>query len=124
MQIVFVHWRIIHGHEPKFRQYWKAGLPVNDRSGLVGEFLSEPTGHDKYSWITWDLRDARDCTTFINVGLWADAEAFHEQIGKYFDPAGGKKDFEFELRERALLTPHDWRMGKWKLPNHDSDGVI
>ena len=57
------------------------------------------------SWITWDRRGEGEVTRFINVGLWADAQEFHAQIGRYFNPAGGKLDFEFELRRRTLLAP-------------------
>jgi hypothetical protein len=90
MEIVFVHWRILKGREEKFLDYWKTGLPVNDRKGLVGEFLSQPSGHEKYNWITWDLRSSSGETTFINVGMWADPDEFHDQIGRYFNPVGGK----------------------------------
>lgn len=124
MQIVLVHWQIIPGRETEFQQYWKSGLPVTDRTGLVGEFLCELTGDEQYDWVTWNMRSSEDCSTFINVALWRDAETFHEQIGKYFNPARGTVDFELELRKRALLTPRCWRMGDWKLPIHDSGGVI
>lgn len=123
MQIVFVDWLIKKGQESEFKSHWRSALPVNDRSMMVGEFLSEPTGHEKFPWVTWDLRD-NDATRFINVGLWSNAEAFHEQIGRYFNPAGGLLPFEFELRRRALLTPACWRMGDWALPIHDSGGVL
>lgn len=122
MQIVFVDWHIIKGREPEFKQHWRSALPVQDRAQMVGEFLSEPTGHEVFPWVTWDLRSP-DATRFINVGLWASAEAFHEQIGQYFNPAKGKLDFEFVVRRRALLGPAAWRMGPWPLPNKDSDGV-
>jgi hypothetical protein len=124
MEIVLVHWQIIKGREKEFLDHWRAGLPVNDRTGLVGEFLSQPSGHDKYDWVTWDLRSIDASTVFINVGLWADAEAFHEQIGRYFKPTGKKCEFEYAIRMRALLTPECWRMGDWKLPIHDSGGVL
>ena len=124
MEIVFVHWNIVKGREEEFKQYWKSGLPVNDRTGLVGEFLSQPSGHEKYDWVTWDLRSTDVSTIFINVGLWKDAEAFHLQIGQYFNPQKGKLDFEYELRKRALLSPTCWRMGDWILPRHDSGGVL
>jgi hypothetical protein len=124
LEIVFVHWKILPGKEPDFKQHWRTGLPINDRRGLVGEFLSEPSGHAQYKWVNWDLRGTTEFTVFINVGLWADAESFHEQIGQYFNPAGGKLPFEFSLRQRALLTPSCWRMGDWKLPIHDSGGVL
>jgi hypothetical protein len=123
LQIILVDWLIISGAEPDFKKYWKETVPVEDRSLMVGEFLSEPTGHEKFPWVTEDLRNV-DASRFINVGLWASAEAFHEQIVRYFDPAAGKLSFEFELRRRAVLTPACWRMGDWRLPIHDSGGVI
>lgn len=124
MVIVLVYWRILKGQEEDFKSYWRSELSVADRSRLSGEFLSEPTGHETYPWVTADIRSGSDdFTAFINVGLWRDAEAFHEQIGQYFDPAKGKLDFEYELRTRALLTPHCWRLGTWPLPTIDSEGV-
>ena len=123
MQIVFVDWLINFGQEDEFKNYWRTAVPVNDRSKMVGEFLSEPTGIEKYPWITWDLEHA-EAKRFINVGLWADADAFHEQIGRYFKPNGNKLNFEFVIRRRALLTPACWRMGDWPLPIHDSGGVL
>jgi hypothetical protein len=48
MEIVLVHWKVIRGRDGDFKERWRSGLPVNDRTGLIGEFLSEPTGHEKY----------------------------------------------------------------------------
>lgn len=124
MHIVFVDWKIIKGQENAFKDHWKVALPIQDRSRMVGEFLSEPTGHEHFPWITWDLRSQDGVTRFINVGLWADAQAFDDQAGKYFNPSNGILPFEFELRRRALLTPRCWRMGAWELPVHDSGGVL
>jgi hypothetical protein len=115
---------LLRAAKREFKQYWKSDLPINDRTGLVGEFLSQPSGHEKYRWVNWDLRSTDASTIFINVGLWKDAEAFHLQIGQYFNPQGGKLGFEYELRERALLSPACWRMGSWVLPGRDSDGVL
>ena len=122
MQIVLIEWSIKKGAEAEFETFWKTVVPVEDRSRMIGEFLSRPTGHEKFTWITWDLRD-EDATRFINVGLWADAAAFHTQIGQYFNPDAGKKEFEQRLRRRALLTPDCWRRGQWDLPDNDSNGV-
>jgi len=123
LQIVLVDWLIIKGAEPDFKKYWKEAGPVEDRSLMVGEFLNEPEGDEKFPWVTGDLRNG-DASRFINVGLWASAEAFQQQIARYFDPAAGKLPFEFELRRRALLTPACWRVGDWRLPIRDSDGVL
>jgi len=127
MHIVLVDWKIIPGKETEeaFKKFWRSGLPVNDRSKMVGEFLSAVTSQSsEYPWITWNLADSDKYTRFVNVGLWADAAAFHGQIGQYFNPENGKMDFEFELRKRSLLSPECWRMGDWPLPKHDSGGVL
>ena len=125
MNIILVDWKIVVGREKEFKQHWRAGLPVDDRRRMVGEFLSAVSPKDAtYPWITWELADSNNYSRFINVGIWADADAFHDQIGRYFDPANGKADFEYELRKRALLTPECWRMGDWPLPKRDSGGVL
>lgn len=116
-------WYIIKGREAEFKSYWETALPVMDRSQLIGEFLSEPTGHEIFPWVTWDLRSP-DAARFINVGLWASTESFHEQIGRYFNPAKGKLEFEFILRKRALLSPSAWRMGQAELPLGDTENVL
>jgi hypothetical protein len=90
---------------------------------LLIQIVALHTGHEKFPWVTEDLRNG-GASRFINVGLWASAEAFHEQIARYFDPAAGKRSFEFELRRRALLTPACWRVGDWRLPIRDSSGVL
>ena len=124
MRIVLVDWHIVAGMEADFLSHWRSALPVDDRSHMIGEFLSEPNVHGDFPWVTWDLRPTEGVTRFINVGLWADAEAFHDQVGRYFKSAGEKYPFEYELRRRALLAPRAWRMGDWRLPIHDSGGVI
>jgi hypothetical protein len=126
MHIVFVDWLIMACAKTAFLDYWKAELPIEDRSKMIGEFLSEPSDCKAFPWIKWDLHGEVEhgVIRFVNVGLWADAEAFHEQVGRYFDPDKGKLNFEHKLRRRALLKPKCWRMGDWKLPIHDSGGVV
>jgi hypothetical protein len=125
MHIVLVDWKIISGQEEDFLRAWRAEMTVNDRARMVGEFLSKVVPRsEEFPWITWDDLIDVTFTRFINVALWADAESFHDQIGRYFNPAGGKQPYEYELRRRALLSPGCWRMGDWRLPVHDSGGVL
>jgi hypothetical protein len=124
MHIVLVDWHIIVGKENEFLDHWKSALPIEDRSRMIGEFLSQPNGGVAFPWVTWDLSVHEGVTRFVNVGLWADAEAFHDQVGRYFNPNGTMLPFEHELRRRALLEPRAWRMGHWRLPDNDSGGVI
>jgi hypothetical protein len=91
---------------------------------MIGEFLSKVTSNSVFPWITWDLKLEAGVSRFINVGLWADTDAFHDQVAKYFKPSGLARDFEYRLRQRALLDPTAWRMGGWPLPKEDSEGVI
>ena len=123
MQIVLIHWKIRPDGEAAFLHFWREQAIVEDRSGLVGEFLSATVDKSKLlPWITWDLADKPGCyRSFVNVGIWQDAAEFHDQVSKYF--ATEKKDFECEPRVRALLTPEHWRIGKGHLPTSDSDGV-
>jgi hypothetical protein len=45
------------GQEREFRSHWISALSIEDRSMMVGEFLSQPTGHENFPWVTWDLRN-------------------------------------------------------------------
>ena len=124
MHIILVDWKINCGEEKEFKRYWREDSCVADRSRMVGEFLSSISEVGDYPWITWDLSKDGDYTRFINVGLWADANAYEEQIRNYFNPNGEKKPFEFKIRQRALLSPKCWRMGDFQLATDDSDGVL
>lgn len=124
MHIVLIDWKIVPGKDEEFLKTWRS-MFVNDRTRMTGEFLSRVIDdRQRFPWITWDLTGGGNFTRFINIGLWADAEAFHDQIGRYFNPAGGKLPFEYEIRTRALLSPACWRMGDWPLSIHDSGGVL
>ena len=126
MDIVLIDWRIKAGMTHAFLDYWRKTVTVEDRPKMIGEFLSEPSPKDSFPWITWDLNEeiGAGVVRYINVGLWADAAAFQDQIKNYFNPSSGPNEFEYELRRRALLKPKCWRMGDWKLPIHDSGGVL
>ena len=126
MVIVLIKWMI----KPKkkaikaFLHHWKTKALVQDRRGLVGEFLSE-VELEKYT--TWDLRDGstrREGKLFVNVGIWANRDEFEEQIAKYFNDDKPIESFELERRVRTVLKPVGWRMGDASLPVHDSGGVL
>lgn len=113
MVIALIHWKI------------RPDRVVQDRRGLIGEFLSEACHTNEFPWITWDLvgREGVYCS-FVNVGMWSDAEEFHDQIGKYFTRKAASKEFEYESRVRTILRPACWRIGDSHLPGHDSDGTL
>ena len=117
MIIVAIHWKI--KPEPdkveNFLKYWKQEVFVHDRSGLVGEFLTEAHSTAEYDWITWDLTGCEGkYKSFINIGYWDSAEKFHEQIGKYFKTSTNMEDFEYELRVRTVLNRS---IGGWVTPH-------
>ena len=114
MRIVLVEWRIRKGEEEQFLEYWSKRVPVLDRSGLIGEFLSRVESRQQYPWITWELNER--WTTFVNVGLWREASNFEEQIGRYMDDTRPPMAFEAERRRRVLVAPERWRMGGTGLP--------
>lgn len=127
MIIVLIHWKIKPDQEmvDKFLHFWRQEALVEDRRGLVGEFLTEAHSTEEYSWITWQLTEREgQYRSFINVGYWNSANEFHAQIGKYFEVRTGPKEFEAETRTRVALKPKSWRMGNSNLPTHDSGGVL
>src|SRR4051794_41955294 len=83
MRIVLIEWRIRKGQEEQFLEYWSKRAVVQDRSGLIAEFLSRVESPQQYPWITWDL-DER-WTTFVNVGLWRGGADFGGQKGRPLD---------------------------------------
>ena len=126
MVIVLIHWKIIPNKVEVFLKFWRRKAVVENRQGLIGEFLSEPHSAAEYPWITWDIMGCEGkYRSFINVGCWSNADDFHEQIGKYFlNNVSEKNDFEYEPRVRTILKPKCWRMGDASLPGHDSGGTL
>ena len=128
MIIVLIKWKIKNKRKKidAFLNFWKQEAVVQDRKGLVGEFLSEIGSRERYDYITWDFEKPEGDTykIFVNVALWPDADAFQEQIGKYFNDKKPPKAFEAERRVRTVLEPACWRMGDAALPKHDSGRVL
>lgn len=127
MIMVLIHWCI----KPQqveidaFLKFWKQTAIVEDRAGLIGEFLSEVSTKQEYEYITWDIGgDNINYKSFVNVGMWDDPDAFHEQIAKYFNDNKPLQSFESQRRRRTLLKPKCWRLGDSPLPVHDSGGVM
>ncbi|MCY4514964.1 MAG: hypothetical protein OXC69_07505 [Candidatus Tectomicrobia bacterium] len=127
MIIALIHWKIKPEKEmvDLFLEYWSRKVTVDDRQGLIGEFLSEAHSTAEYSWINWQLTGCEGkYRSFINVGYWNSADEFYTQIGKHFETSAGIQDFEAEPRVRTVLKPKCWRIGDSALPLHDSGGVL
>lgn len=126
MVIVLIHWKIIPDKIDDFLKFWREKATVENRKGLIGEFLSEAHSPAEFPWITWDIMGCEGkYRSYVNVGCWSNSDDFQEQIGKYFlMNASEKKDFEFEPRIRTILKPKCWRIGDASLPIHDSGGTL
>ncbi len=126
MIIALIYWKIKPGCEKNFFEFWKTKAVVHDRAELMGEFLSAPVSPEELDYITWKLRcdDDIDHIPFVNIGLWADAQAFHDQIAVHFNDEGIIEPFEAARRVRTILRPQEWRLGDKELPIHDSGGVM
>ena len=114
MRIVLVEWRIAKGQESLFLDYWSRRETIDDRSGLIGEFLSRVEDRAQFPWMTCEL--SSDWTCFVNVGLWRDADAFQAEIGWRLDDKRPKMSFEHERRRRTFLGPERWRFGGTAMP--------
>jgi hypothetical protein len=112
--VILVHWLIKTGMEEKFQSRWKQ-MSVGTDSGLYREILtkvdvrpSNPKFH------TFSVGDPF-YSTFINIGMWENVEAFDRAVGKHIPEARivqkrGRQiytieleEFEFKLRERVIL---------------------
>ena len=122
MVIVLIQWIIKPGQEAAFQEHWKQKLHIEDRTGLIGEFLCEP-GSEEY--ITWSLPDRNDppCTVFVNVGIWASADVFRQQVEPNFNDDKQPEPFEAARRVRTVLYPLSRRMGTALLPEGSNQGV-
>ena len=135
MVIVLIYWRIKPDPESidAFQKFWKEDATIEDRTGLIGEFLCEAESFGARKWITWNLGpaisendgadDKETFRAFINVGLWKSVDTFNRQVGGNFNDNKKILHFEQKRRLRVLLNPKVWRMGDFKLPIHDSGGV-
>lgn len=123
LRVIVVHWKIKPEREAEFLDYWATRASVADRSGLVGEFLSSVADRAQHPWINLQALSPR-WASFFNVGLWRDAAAFQDQIGRYIDNTQPPFDFEAERRERVFLVPERWRTGHSALPAADPPGVV
>ena len=122
LRVVIVHWKIKLGEEAKFLEYWSTRSVVGDRSGLVSEYLSSVEEQDRAPWIIWQALDTA-YTSYFNVGIWRDLDAFQDQIGRYIDNNRPLLPFEAKRRERVLLAPEAWRVGRSTPPTTDAPGV-
>lgn len=122
LRIVVVHWKIKPGRESEFLDYWSTRSVVGDRSGLVSEYLSSVEDRGRAPWITWRTLSP-EYTSYFNVGIWCDLDAFQDQIGRYIDNSRPPLPFEAERRERVLLAPAAWRTGRSIPPMADAPGV-
>jgi len=127
MFIALIHWRIKPGEKylAAFLQYWNERNSIEDRGGLIGEFLSETLPRDQFSYVTWHLdpESFGDFVSYVTVGLWQTAEAFDREVKKYFNDQGKLQPFEKYRRRRVVFNPTNWRIGPDKLPENDSPGV-
>ena len=127
MFIALIHWMIKTDAESvdKFRDHWQTKNTVDDRSGLIGEFLCESLSSEDYPYINWSLDpdSSGDFRSFITVGIWETETAFQSQVARHFNDNKPVLAFEAYRRRRVVLDPRDWRMGQASLPAHDSPGV-
>ena len=120
-RIVLVEWRIKKGREDEFLDYWSTRATVEDRTGLVGEFLSRVEDQNQFPWMVWNLDPA--WTTFVNVGVWRNGADFQQQIGRFIDNSRPPLAFEADKRRRVLVAPERWRIGATPLISSDHPSV-
>ena len=130
MIVVLIDWYIKLDKVDEFKKRWETEFTIEDQSGLIGEFLSEPADIKNKEWITWDMQAdfpadlLLHCKRFVNIALWEDEASFYNAMNDKF----GKKndspaDFEYVRRRRAVLNPLTHRIGGSELPKDNPKGV-
>ena len=52
MVVMLIHWKIVPGKVADFMTFWKQRMVIQDRRGLIGEFLAKAHSATEYDWIT------------------------------------------------------------------------
>lgn len=123
MIVAIILWKVLPGDENRrdFFDHWRA-LELDDKSRLVGEYLSRPLSQEEVGFESslLGLDPGDDYVPFFNVGIWESLEAFREQVIERFVNEGPNLEpFEYAPRERMILSPQLWRAGSAQLPAHD-----
>jgi hypothetical protein len=98
---------------------------INNRKGLIAEFVSDTLPMVNFPYITWHLdpESLGNFKSYVTIGLWADAANFQEQVAQYFNDDKPMLSFEKYRRRRVIFEPVGWRIGETPLPDGDSPGV-
>jgi hypothetical protein len=127
MMAALIHWLVKPDKRSKsaFLKHWKAKNTIGNRSGLIAEFLSNSLPIADFPYITWHLdgESLGDFTSYVTIGLWANADDFKDQIANYFNDSNPMLPFEKYRRRRVVFKPIEWRIGLTRLPSEDSKGV-
>jgi hypothetical protein len=127
MMVALIHWRIKPDTASidEFLTHWKTHNTIGDRSGLMGEFLSDSLPLADFPYITWHLdpESLGNFKSYVTVGLWRDSDAFKNQVAAYFNDTKPLLSFEKYRRRRVVFKPIAWRIGTTPLPTSDSSGV-
>ena len=123
--IALIHWRIKLDGSDEFLQHWRENNRIEDRSGLIAEFLSDSLKPSDLPFITWHLDEQSlgNFRSYVTVGIWADGDAFAEQIAQYFNDDKPMLPFEQFRRRRVVFKPVEWRIGGAVMPDSDTPGV-
>lgn len=117
MVIVLIRWFIKPNRVADFFEYWQTKAIIEDKSGLIGEFLSEPIPAHAFTYKVDDLTDPNgEHLEFNNVGLWESVDAFEEAVAHMFNDDAPLLDFEVAKRKRTILAPRHYRIGEAELP--------
>ncbi len=128
MIIVLIHWKIVKGREDEFLSDWNTKFTVQNRAGMVGEYMSAVKSRSDHPYITWPIdceypHNAPNCSHFINVSVWESAARFHDEVARHFNDASAPLGYEIERRRRAVIAPVASRRGPSGLPDEDVAGM-
>ena len=121
MEFVIIHWKIRQGHEnrQRFLSDWSEKFTIEERSNLVGEFLSEPRTKDEVHFDCKIFEESVDYTSFFNIAIWKDAASFKSDVYDRLAKDRSLESYEFDYPGRMVLTALNSRRGELQLPETD-----
>src|SRR3954454_16271424 len=101
VDIVVILWKIKAGADNRqaFFKHWAETLKIDDRTGLVGEFLSRPLSAEEAGpeFSIFGADASPEYEIYFNVGIWDTLDDFRTQVlDKYVGGDAAYKPFLFE----------------------------
>lgn len=122
MIVLIVHWKIRPDDRSvrQFLEKWHDMEPSRP-SNFFAEYLSAPLPAEEtgFPCTTFNVSSDVRYRSFFNVAIWRDVDSFNNDVlNTHVAGAPDIEPFEFDRRERMVLSPVDMHVGEYE-PIHE-----